>query len=239
LKSNKLTRSIRSKAEKSSGEKGEKELDKIVVLDDKQEEKDDEFMVKMLIQPMTESQEGEEGAVRRRHGGNTLTQLMKKKDSKTSAASNQNQPEEEDLIDLDDSMSSQEMNTDAAKSSSSTTTRKNKLVYLCALEDGTKQKISILKLMHQLKPKYVILYDAVLWLVRQIEVYKTLNSNLNLRVYLLMYKNSCEEQRYLTSVRCEKESFEILIREKAVREIFCIFNISIRPTYFLIKTYRR
>ena len=131
------------------------------------------------------------------------------------------------------------MNTDAAKSSSSTTIRKNKLVYLCALEDGTKQKISILKLMHQLKPKYLILYDAVLWLVRQIEVYKTLNSNLNLRVYLLMYKNSCEEQRYLTSVRCEKESFEILIREKAVREIFCIFNISIRPTYVLIKTYRR
>jgi DNA excision repair protein ERCC-4 len=32
-----------------------------------------------------------------------------------------------------------------------------------------------------------------------------------------MYESSTEEQRYLTSLRKEKEAFEYLIREKAVR----------------------
>jgi len=31
-----------------------------------------------------------------------------------------------------------------------------------------------------------------------------------------MYENSVEEQRYLSSLRKEKEAFEMLIREKAV-----------------------
>ena len=52
--------------------------------------------------------------------------------------------------------------------------------------------------------------------VRQLETYQALNFQLPTRVYFLMYTNSCEEQRYLTSIRSEKESFEILIKEKAV-----------------------
>ena len=32
-----------------------------------------------------------------------------------------------------------------------------------------------------------------------------------------MYSNSCEEQRYLSSIRREKKDFEILIKEKAER----------------------
>ncbi len=37
-----------------------------------------------------------------------------------------------------------------------------------------------------------------------------------LRVYFLMYAASTEEQRFLTTLRKEKEAFEFLIREKAV-----------------------
>jgi len=47
-------------------------------------------------------------------------------------------------------------------------------------------------------------------------VYKAENPGAPLRVYFLMYENSVEEQRYLSSLRKEKEAFEMLIREKAV-----------------------
>jgi len=38
-----------------------------------------------------------------------------------------------------------------------------------------------------------------------------------LRIYFLLYGKSIEEQRYLLSVKKEKEAFENLVREKAVR----------------------
>lgn len=36
-------------------------------------------------------------------------------------------------------------------------------------------------------------------------------------MYFMIYDNSVEEQRYLSSIRQEKEAFEKLIREKSVR----------------------
>lgn len=210
------------------------------MFDEKQlEEKEDEFIVKMLIRPMTEGEIEEESGGNNGASKQTLTQLMKKKTSSKSAKttcknskdsdvvvveddtdeSEEEKDKEEDDDGLNNSISSQEFHNETMKLSASTTKRKNKLVYLCALEDGTKQKVSVLKLLYQIKPKYVVLYDTVLWFVRQLEVFKTIHNELDMRVYFLMYTNSCEEQRYLTSIRCEKESFEILIREKAVSKI--------------------
>lgn len=227
LKNNKLTRSIRSKDKDAKSQEKEANLDKLVVFDEKQEEKEDEFIVKMLIEPMTEGDgnENNNGHFKTR----TLTQLMKKKDNNKPKSTTTNKPDEIEIDDneaddpddeVNNSISSQELN-DVTRILPAGT-RKNKLVYLCALEDGTKQKVSVLKLMYQIKPKYVILYDTVLWFVRQLEVFKTIHHDIDMRVYFMIYSNSCEEQRYLTSVRCEKESFEILIREKAVRTYFKI-----------------
>ena len=44
-----------------------------------------------------------------------------------------------------------------------------------------------------------------------------------------MYEGSCEEQRYLTSLRKEKEAFEFLIKEKAVgfHAIDCCIYLSL------------
>lgn len=228
LKNNKLTRSIRSKDKDPKSQEKEANLDKLVVFDEKQEEKEDEFIVKMLIEPMTEGDGNNENGNNGRFKTKTLTQLMKKKENNKPKSTNKPDEIEIDDNEADDpddevnnSISSQELN-DVTRILPAGT-RKNKLVYLCALEDGTKQKVSVLKLMYQIKPKYVILYDTVLWFVRQLEVFKTIHHDIDMRVYFMIYSNSCEEQRYLTSVRCEKESFEILIREKAVRTYLKIF----------------
>ena len=50
-----------------------------------------------------------------------------------------------------------------------------------------------------------------------LQVFKATHPGEALRVYFIMYTGSTEEQRYLTTLRKEKEAFEYLIREKAVR----------------------
>ena len=92
---------------------------------------------------------------------------------------------------------------------------------MSALEGGSKQKFAILNLLYNIRPKYIILYDNELKFVRELEIYKITNPLLDLRIYFLIYTNSCEEQRYLTSIRCEKEAFELLIKQKAVGSKIC------------------
>ncbi|XP_059178554.1 DNA repair endonuclease XPF-like isoform X2 [Physella acuta] len=84
---------------------------------------------------------------------------------------------------------------------------------------GSTDSHGILRAIEELQPKYVVLYDADMGLVRQLEVFKASRPGKPLRVYFMMYKGSVEEQRYLTSLRKEKEAFEYLIREKSTMVI--------------------
>jgi DNA excision repair protein ERCC-4 len=70
------------------------------------------------------------------------------------------------------------------------------------------------KLLKDWRPRYVVLYDPNVNCVRQLEIHKSLNPGIPLRVYVLFYDSSVEEQRYLTSLRREKEAFHQLIKEK-------------------------
>ncbi|CAI2734200.1 unnamed protein product [Schistosoma spindalis] len=82
-----------------------------------------------------------------------------------------------------------------------------------------------------LQPSYVILYEPKVSWVRELEVYnarlliqhlsksdsssniRELNNSLpSLKIYFVLYEDSVEEQRYLTSLRKEKEAFESLIQ---------------------------
>uniref|UniRef100_A0AAY4AT46 ERCC4 domain-containing protein n=1 Tax=Denticeps clupeoides TaxID=299321 RepID=A0AAY4AT46_9TELE len=80
---------------------------------------------------------------------------------------------------------------------------------------GLADPYSLTRVLHEVEPKFVVLYDAELSFVRQLEIYRASRPGKVLRVYFLIYSGSTEEQRYLTSLRKEKEAFELLIREKA------------------------
>ena len=69
-------------------------------------------------------------------------------------------------------------------------------------------------LLWQLKPEFVILYDNNLKFIRELEIFHSYYNQQNLRIYLLTYSSSIEEQIYLSNVRREKESFLKLINEK-------------------------
>ncbi|XP_071976787.1 DNA repair endonuclease XPF isoform X2 [Engystomops pustulosus] len=79
---------------------------------------------------------------------------------------------------------------------------------------GCTDPYALTRVLHEVDPRYVVLYDAEVSFVRQLEIYRA-SKQKTLRVYFLIYGGSTEEQRYLTSLRKEKEAFEKLIREKA------------------------
>ncbi len=71
--------------------------------------------------------------------------------------------------------------------------------------------------LEEIKPKYIIMYEPDSGFIRRVEVYRSSHSDRNVRVYFIYYGGSVEEQRYLSSVRREKDAFTRLIKEKAVR----------------------
>uniref|UniRef100_A0A8C7T1S7 DNA repair endonuclease XPF n=1 Tax=Oncorhynchus mykiss TaxID=8022 RepID=A0A8C7T1S7_ONCMY len=80
---------------------------------------------------------------------------------------------------------------------------------------GCTDPYSLTRVLHEVEPSFVVLYDAELSFVRQLEIYKASRPGKSLRVYFLIYGGSTEEQRYLTGLAKEKQAFEHLIREKA------------------------
>ncbi|KAI0353441.1 hypothetical protein OH77DRAFT_1522621 [Trametes cingulata] len=70
------------------------------------------------------------------------------------------------------------------------------------------------QVLQELKPRFIVMYEPNLEFIRRIEVYRNSNPGLGVRVYFMMYKLSCEEGKYLTGLRREKESFERLIKER-------------------------
>ncbi|KAI7797293.1 DNA repair endonuclease XPF [Triplophysa rosa] len=80
---------------------------------------------------------------------------------------------------------------------------------------GCNDPYSLTRVLHEVDPMFVVLYDAELSFVRQLEIFKASRPGKPLRVYFLIYGGSTEEQRYLTVLSKEKQAFEHLIREKA------------------------
>ncbi|KAH7304931.1 DNA repair protein [Stachybotrys elegans] len=69
--------------------------------------------------------------------------------------------------------------------------------------------------LEETKPRYIIMYEPDAAFIRRVEVYRSSHNDRNVRVYFLYYGGSVEEQRYLSSVRREKDAFTKLIKERA------------------------
>ncbi|KAL2757845.1 hypothetical protein ACRALDRAFT_2132558 [Sodiomyces alcalophilus JCM 7366] len=71
------------------------------------------------------------------------------------------------------------------------------------------------QVLEQVKPRYVVMYEPDAAFIRRVEVYRSSHSSRNVRVYFLYYGGSVEEQRYLATVRREKDAFAKMIKERA------------------------
>ena len=75
------------------------------------------------------------------------------------------------------------------------------------------------QLLEEARPRYIIMYEPDAAFIRRVEVYRSSHSDRNVRVYFMCYKDSVEEQRYLSTVRKEKDAFTKLIKERGVRSL--------------------
>ena len=73
--------------------------------------------------------------------------------------------------------------------------------------------------LEEVKPRYIIMYEPDASFIRRVEVYRSSHNDRNVRVYFLYYGGSVEEQRYLSSVRREKDAFTKLIKERATMTV--------------------
>ncbi|KAJ2211451.1 DNA repair protein RAD16 [Coemansia sp. RSA 1813] len=80
--------------------------------------------------------------------------------------------------------------------------------YACGNQAGN-------NILEVLQPTHIIMYDPDPAFIRLVEVYQATGRAPLKQVYFMVYDNSLEEQRYLSAIRRERESFEKLIREKA------------------------
>lgn len=70
-------------------------------------------------------------------------------------------------------------------------------------------------ILEEVKPRYLVMYEPDASFIRRVEVYRSSHNDRGVRVYFLFYGGSVEEQRYLASVRREKDAFTKLIKERA------------------------
>ncbi|KAJ7459996.1 hypothetical protein B0H11DRAFT_2284502 [Mycena galericulata] len=70
------------------------------------------------------------------------------------------------------------------------------------------------RMLAEIQPRFIVMYEPNMEFIRRIEVYRSSNPGLSVRVYHMLYGNSCEEHKYLAGIRKEKDSFQRLIKER-------------------------
>lgn len=89
--------------------------------------------------------------------------------------------------------------------------------------------------LEETKPRYVIMYEPDAAFIRRIEVYRSSHTDRTVKVFFMYYGGSVEEQRYLSAVRREKDSFTRLIRERGNMAL-TINNAALDPQESFLRT---
>lgn len=97
--------------------------------------------------------------------------------------------------------------------------RNKPIVCIQAFKTGEDGPLSLERTLNELNPRYVIMYHCNVMAVRQIEVFEARQKRAlinRLKVFFMVHAQTVEEQSYLTSLRREKQAFELIIDTKAV-----------------------
>lgn len=86
------------------------------------------------------------------------------------------------------------------------------------------------QILEEVRPRYIIMYEPDPAFIRRVEVYRSSHVGRNVKVYFIYYGGSVEEQRYLSAVRREKDSFTKLIKEKGVSQVLLLL-LNLRHLY--------
>ncbi|MEQ2206407.1 hypothetical protein XENOCAPTIV_028936 [Xenoophorus captivus] len=155
----------------------------------------------------------------------TLTQMMGKEESDETGVMGSSE-DEDNLMDGDEGKEEQ-LNLNVS-SDAYYGVLKEPLTVIHPLK-GCTDPHSLTRVLHEVEPSFVVLYDAELSFVRQLEIYKANRPGKPLRVYFLIYGGSTEEQKYLTALSKEKKAFEHLIRSESsfwiLKQLLFLLNV--------------
>lgn len=68
--------------------------------------------------------------------------------------------------------------------------------------------------LEEVKPRYVVMYEPDASFIRRVEVYRSSHNDRNIKLFLMYYGGSVEEQRFHSAIRREKDAFARIINEK-------------------------
>lgn len=91
-------------------------------------------------------------------------------------------------------------------------------------------------ILDETKPRYVIMYEPDAAFIRRIEVYRSSHTDRTVKVFFMYYGGSVEEQRYLSTVRREKDAFTRLIKERANMALTINTNANLAPEESFLRT---
>lgn len=96
------------------------------------------------------------------------------------------------------------------------------IVCIQTFKTGDGGPLSLEKTLDEIDPAYVVMYHTSVSAVRQIEVFEARKKRSpadRLKVFFLVHAQTVEEQSYLTSLRREKQAFELIIDTKSVSQV--------------------
>lgn len=79
----------------------------------------------------------------------------------------------------------------------------------------TFNNINDIALLQEIMPSHIIMFEPDLSFIRRVELYRATFSENATKIFFMYYGESVEEQKHLTSIKREKDSFTKLIRENA------------------------
>lgn len=98
--------------------------------------------------------------------------------------------------------------------------RKQPLICLQTFKTEKEGSMALERILDEIQPQYVIMYHCNVTAIRQLEIYEARQRRKvkdRMKVFFLIHNQTVEEQSYLTSLRREKQAFELIIETKSVR----------------------
>lgn len=180
------------------------------------ERKDKDRTTKGQKRKTTAQKRGPKSIKNKKRPSLTLTQMMGKEETTEGAVMGSSEDEDEDEDESTEEAGKEDAELKLDLSSDAYYgVLKEPLTVIHPLK-GLTDPHSLTRVLHEVEPSFVVLYDAELSFVRQLEIYKACRPGKALRVYFLIYGGSTEEQKYLTALSKEKKAFEHLIRSGPV-----------------------
>ncbi|CAD7087672.1 unnamed protein product [Hermetia illucens] len=96
-------------------------------------------------------------------------------------------------------------------------TNKQPIVCIQTFKTEREGSTALERTLNEVDPQYIIMYHSNVTAIRQLEIFEARKKrplHKRLRVFFLMHAGTVEEQSYLTSLRREKQAFELLIEAK-------------------------